>query len=116
MQAQRFAGTCQTPCRRSTLSSSRQITKVAPIITNLRSQRKAEAPPDNFVTRHSTFIPDYDTPRFRLTHLIRLRQIAEAATTLHVLHHSPDPRTASQPHVDSVVTEAGNWSPKAFGS
>jgi len=45
-----------------------QVTKVAPIIEGLYAkERGAQAVPDNFVTPRSTFIPDYDTPRFRLT-------------------------------------------------
>ncbi len=45
-----------------------QITKVAPIIEELyaKERKQNEAPP-SFVTRNSTYIPDYDTPRFRLT-------------------------------------------------
>jgi len=45
-----------------------QITKVAPIIEGLyaKSRDKAEAPA-NFIEGKSTYIPDYDTPRFRLT-------------------------------------------------
>ncbi len=45
-----------------------QVTKVAPIIEGLYAkERGAERGPENFVTPRSTFIPDYDTPRFRLT-------------------------------------------------
>ncbi len=45
-----------------------QITTVAPIITGLMAkERGKDEAPANLVTRHSTFIPDYDTPRFRLT-------------------------------------------------
>ncbi len=45
-----------------------QITQVAPIISGLFAREAAAAPvPENLVTRHSTYIPDYDTPRFRLT-------------------------------------------------
>lgn len=45
-----------------------QVTKVAPIIEGLyeRERGKKDAP-ENFVTPRSTYIPDYDTPRFRLT-------------------------------------------------
>ena len=45
-----------------------QITKVAPIIEGLyaKERGKKEAPA-SFVTPRSTFIPDFDTPRFRLT-------------------------------------------------
>ncbi|RFC46616.1 MAG: ribosomal protein S12 methylthiotransferase [Verrucomicrobia bacterium] len=45
-----------------------QITQVAPIIEGLYAkERGASSVPDNFVTPRSTYIPDYDTPRFRLT-------------------------------------------------
>ena len=45
-----------------------QITKVAPIIAELfAKERGAKAAPASFVTPRSTYIPDYDTPRFRLT-------------------------------------------------
>ncbi len=45
-----------------------QVTKVAPIIEDLYAkERTASAAPENFVTGRSTYIPDYDTPRFRLT-------------------------------------------------
>ena len=45
-----------------------QITKVAPIIEEIyaKERGKKEAPV-SFVTPRSTYIPDYDTPRFRLT-------------------------------------------------
>ncbi|MDE1169636.1 MAG: 30S ribosomal protein S12 methylthiotransferase RimO [Verrucomicrobium sp.] len=44
-----------------------QITKVAPIIEGLLGKEKAADAPENFVTPNSRYIPDYDTPRFRLT-------------------------------------------------
>ena len=45
-----------------------QVTRVAPIIAELFAKERAPgAAPEDFVTRHSTYIPDYDTPRFRLT-------------------------------------------------
>ena len=45
-----------------------QVTKVAPIIEGLYAkERAAQAAPESFVTPRSTYIPDYDTPRFRLT-------------------------------------------------
>lgn len=45
-----------------------QVTKVAPIIEGLYAkERGATAGPENLVTGRSTYIPDYDTPRFRLT-------------------------------------------------
>jgi ribosomal protein S12 methylthiotransferase len=45
-----------------------QITQVAPIIANLLGiKREDESAPENHVTKQPQFIPDYDTPRFRLT-------------------------------------------------
>ncbi len=45
-----------------------QVTKVAPIIEEICARDRAEAgTPASFVTPRSTYIPDYDTPRFRLT-------------------------------------------------
>jgi ribosomal protein S12 methylthiotransferase len=45
-----------------------QITKVAPIIEEIYArERGSREAPASFVTPRSTFIPDYDTPRFRLT-------------------------------------------------
>ncbi len=45
-----------------------QVTQVAPLITALFAKdRAASAVPENHVTPRSTYIPDYDTPRFRLT-------------------------------------------------
>ncbi len=45
-----------------------QVTKVAPIIEELFAKaREKNAAPVSFVAGRSTYIPDYDTPRFRLT-------------------------------------------------
>ncbi|HEX2852504.1 MAG TPA: 30S ribosomal protein S12 methylthiotransferase RimO [Opitutaceae bacterium] len=45
-----------------------QVTKVAPIIEGLFAKERARnSVPESFVTPRSTYIPDYDTPRFRLT-------------------------------------------------
>ncbi|HTQ30015.1 MAG TPA: 30S ribosomal protein S12 methylthiotransferase RimO, partial [Opitutaceae bacterium] len=45
-----------------------QITKVAPIIAEIYAKERGHgAVPASFVTPRSTYIPDYDTPRFRLT-------------------------------------------------
>jgi ribosomal protein S12 methylthiotransferase len=45
-----------------------QVTEVAPIIEGLFAKERAAAHgPENFVTARSTFIPDFNTPRFRLT-------------------------------------------------
>ena len=45
-----------------------QVTKVAPLIEQLCAHPRAkDEAPRTDVTRRSTFIPDFDTPRFRLT-------------------------------------------------
>ncbi|MBI5692445.1 MAG: 30S ribosomal protein S12 methylthiotransferase RimO [Verrucomicrobia bacterium] len=45
-----------------------QVTKVAPIIEEIYARDRGTAEgPASFVAGRSTFIPDYDTPRFRLT-------------------------------------------------
>lgn len=45
-----------------------QITRVGPIIEELTGVKRAKgAAPQNFIEGRSTYIPDYDTPRFRLT-------------------------------------------------
>ena len=45
-----------------------QITQVGPIIQKIfEAERGAKDSPVSFVSARSTFIPDYDTPRFRLT-------------------------------------------------
>jgi ribosomal protein S12 methylthiotransferase len=45
-----------------------QVTQVAPIIEGIyEKERGKNSVPENFVTAKSTYIPDYDTPRFRLT-------------------------------------------------
>ena len=45
-----------------------QITQVAPIIERLLGRvRLEEEDPENLVTKQPRYIPDYDTPRFRLT-------------------------------------------------
>jgi ribosomal protein S12 methylthiotransferase len=45
-----------------------QITQVAPIIDQIFARERGESEPAaSFVTPRSTYIPDYDTPRFRLT-------------------------------------------------
>jgi ribosomal protein S12 methylthiotransferase len=45
-----------------------QVTQVAPIIEEIfAKERGAKEAPASFFTGRSTFIPDYDTPRFRLT-------------------------------------------------
>jgi len=45
-----------------------QVTKVGPIIQEIFAKdRTAEDAPMSFIEGRSTYIPDYDTPRFRLT-------------------------------------------------
>jgi ribosomal protein S12 methylthiotransferase len=45
-----------------------QITRIAPIIEEIYArERGPKDAPESFITPRSTFIPDYDTPRFRLT-------------------------------------------------
>jgi ribosomal protein S12 methylthiotransferase len=44
-----------------------QLTQIAPIIEGLMAKERTTAPPENFVTPQPRFIPDFDTPRFRLT-------------------------------------------------
>src|SRR5450432_3556111 len=45
-----------------------QVTKVAPIIDELFAKERGEQEaPANFIEGKSTYIPDFDTPRFRLT-------------------------------------------------
>lgn len=44
-----------------------QLTQIAPIIEGLMAKERKAAPPENFVTPQPRFIPDFDTPRFRLT-------------------------------------------------
>jgi len=45
-----------------------QVTQVAPIIEGLYEKERGKTDaPASFVTARSTFIPDFDTPRFRLT-------------------------------------------------
>ncbi len=45
-----------------------QITEIAPIIDEIFAKERGKGiPPANFVTARSTFIPDFETPRFRLT-------------------------------------------------
>jgi ribosomal protein S12 methylthiotransferase len=43
-----------------------QVTKVAPIIEEIYAKERGESPV-SFIQGRSTYIPDYDTPRFRLT-------------------------------------------------
>ncbi len=67
--AQRFAGEMQASLPEvDAFIGLDQITEVPAIIEKLygRERKKADLP-QNFVTERPTYIPDYDTPRFRLT-------------------------------------------------
>jgi ribosomal protein S12 methylthiotransferase len=66
--AQRFASELRTSMPEvDAFIGLDQLTQVAPIIEGLlEREREAEAP-ENFVTPQPRFIPDFDTPRFRLT-------------------------------------------------
>jgi ribosomal protein S12 methylthiotransferase len=44
-----------------------QLTQIAPIIEGLLAREREDEAPENFVTPQPRFIPDFDTPRFRLT-------------------------------------------------
>ncbi len=44
-----------------------QVAKAGEIVRKVLSQEKAAGGPLNFVTRKSQYVPDYTTPRFRLT-------------------------------------------------
>jgi len=67
--AQRFAGELSASMPEvDAFIGLDQLTQIAPIIEGLlASDRESEAPPENFVTPQPKFIPDFDTPRFRLT-------------------------------------------------
>jgi ribosomal protein S12 methylthiotransferase len=67
--AQRFAGDLRTELQDEVdaFIGLDQVTTVAPIIEGLLAQDRAADGPPVFIQGRSTFIPDYDTPRFRLT-------------------------------------------------
>lgn len=67
--AQRFAGDLRTELQDEVdaFIGLDQVTTVAPIIEGLFAQDQAADGPPVFIQGRSTFIPDYDTPRFRLT-------------------------------------------------
>ncbi|MFZ9838350.1 MAG: 30S ribosomal protein S12 methylthiotransferase RimO [Opitutaceae bacterium] len=67
--AQRFAGDLRTELQDEVdaFIGLDQVTSVAPIIEGLLAREQAAEGPPVFIQGRSTFIPDYDTPRFRLT-------------------------------------------------
>jgi ribosomal protein S12 methylthiotransferase len=65
--AQRFAGELRTSMPEvDAFIGLDQLTQIVPIIEGLLAKERAELP-ENFVTPQPRFIPDFDTPRFRLT-------------------------------------------------
>jgi len=69
--AQRFAGELRTSMPEvDAFIGLDQLTQIVPIIEGLLAANRPETPdglPENFVTAQPKFIPDFDTPRFRLT-------------------------------------------------
>jgi ribosomal protein S12 methylthiotransferase len=86
-----------------------QVTKVAPIIEQIYAkERGAKEAPVSFIEGRSTWIPDYDTPRFRLTprHFAYLK-IAEGCNHPCTFCIIPQIRGRHRSRtVDSVVAEA----------
>jgi len=69
--AQRFAGELRTSMPEvDAFIGLDQLTQIAPIIEGLLAKERADSSDglgENFVTLQPKFIPDFDTPRFRLT-------------------------------------------------
>jgi len=69
--AQRFAGELRASMPEvDAFIGLDQLTQIAPIIEGLLAKERAGSPDglsENFVTPQPKFIPDFDTPRFRLT-------------------------------------------------
>jgi len=86
-----------------------QVTKVAPIIEEIYArERGAKEAPVSFIEGKSTYIPDYDTPRFRLTpkHFAYVK-IAEGCNHPCTFCIIPQIRGRHRSRtVDSVVQEA----------
>lgn len=86
-----------------------QVTKVAPIIEEIYAKERGKKDaPANFIEGRSTWIPDYDTPRFRLTpaHFAYLK-IAEGCNHPCTFCIIPQIRGRHRSRtVESVVAEA----------
>ncbi|HEY0944219.1 MAG TPA: 30S ribosomal protein S12 methylthiotransferase RimO [Opitutaceae bacterium] len=86
-----------------------QITKVAPIIEEIYAKERGKKDaPANYIEGRSTYIPDYDTPRFRLTprHFAYIK-IAEGCNHPCTVCIIPQIRGRHRSRtVDSVVAEA----------
>jgi len=86
-----------------------QVTRIVPIIEEIYArERGRNVPPASFVTPRSTFIPDYNTPRFRLTppHFAYVK-IAEGCNHPCTFCIIPQIRGRHRSRtVDSVVAEA----------
>jgi ribosomal protein S12 methylthiotransferase len=86
-----------------------QLTQIVPIIEGLL-ERDAAAAPQNFVTPQPRFIPDFDTPRFRLTpaHTAYVK-IAEGCNHPCSFCIIPQMRGRHRSRtIDSIVREARN--------
>ena len=108
--AQRFAGDLRSELREEVdaFIGLDQITTVAPIIEGLLAKERAADGPPVFIQGRSTFIPDYDTPRFRLTprHFAYLK-IAEGCNHPCTFCIIPQIRGRHRSRtIDSVVAEA----------
>ncbi|HEU5080543.1 MAG TPA: 30S ribosomal protein S12 methylthiotransferase RimO [Opitutaceae bacterium] len=86
-----------------------QVTSVAPIIQGIYAKERTKTDaPESFVTPRSVYIPDYDTPRFRLTprHFAYIK-IAEGCNHPCTFCIIPQIRGRHRSRtVDSVVNEA----------
>ena len=85
-----------------------QITEIAPIVQKLLNQDAERNGTPNYVTPHPTYIPDYNTPRFRLTppHYAYLK-IAEGCNHPCSFCVIPQMRGRHRSRtIDSVVREA----------
>jgi ribosomal protein S12 methylthiotransferase len=108
--AQRFAGDLRSELREEVdaFIGLDQVTTVAPIIEGLLAKERAADGPPVFIQGRSTFIPDYDTPRFRLTpkHFAYLK-IAEGCNHPCTFCIIPQIRGRHRSRtIDSVVAEA----------